>query len=270
MSATTLILGAAIGYSADQLRPFLGSLARVGYRGDLCLLVGDLDRETAGLLERAHATAKRFAPERFPGIVVHASRYFGYLEALEETASYRHVLLTDTRDVVFQSDPFQALPEGSLFAFLEDRRRSIGSCEANAGWIRAAFGEPTLSELADRSIICSGVTLGTGAGIRDYLVRLTGLFAQVDPDALSRIGIDQGIHNVLLHRRLIEARLVPNGELVAHLGYVPLEEIRLADGPIIANVDGSYCSIVHQYDRWLTLDEVIRARYQAFPEPEGR
>jgi hypothetical protein len=124
--------------------------------------------------------------------------------------------------------------------------------------------------LADRPISCSGVTLGTTDGILRYLDALTSHFTQVPPEALQRVGIDQGIHNVLLHRGSFEgARIVPNRRLVDHLGYVPLDEIRLSDGFIVTDPAGAYCSVVHQYDRWLYLDDVIRAKYGAPPRQIG-
>jgi hypothetical protein len=45
-----LIMGIASGHSAAQLRPFVVSLRRAGYAGEVCLFVDRLDEETLRLL----------------------------------------------------------------------------------------------------------------------------------------------------------------------------------------------------------------------------
>lgn len=66
--AEQLIIGAAIGQTAEQVRPFLRSLARSGYGGDVVLFVDrDLKRELRGDPESARVrliTARQWLPFR--------------------------------------------------------------------------------------------------------------------------------------------------------------------------------------------------------------
>lgn len=65
-----LVMGAAIGYGPEHVRPFLGSLRKSGYRGDIALIVNRADLASF----RAHATcvgvilipADEWMPNRAP------------------------------------------------------------------------------------------------------------------------------------------------------------------------------------------------------------
>ena len=64
--SSTVVLGTAMGYSADQLRPFIRSLRRCGYGGDVILLV---DRSVASAVASDPdfaGVALRVAPFWFP------------------------------------------------------------------------------------------------------------------------------------------------------------------------------------------------------------
>jgi len=176
-------------------------------------------------------------------------RFYGYL--IDCPTRYRNVLLTDVRDVVFQSDPFEHDLGPGVHCFLEDERQTLGSQRQNRDWLVTAYGEKVAAEFADRPISCSGVTIGSLDAVLDYLRVMT--------EGLLRLprqfeGIDQAVHNYVLWRGLVPgARLVANGDgPVLTLGIVPRDEVGAS---VVA-------AIVHQYDRHPGLAAALRRRVE--------
>jgi hypothetical protein len=54
--------------------------------------------------------------------------------------------------------------------------------------------------VSDRPIICSGISLGTIDEMTEYIKLMTEKILSPDFAKCERNGVDQGIHNVLVHR----------------------------------------------------------------------
>lgn len=188
---------------------------------------------------------------------IHATglRYLLYLEYLSDPVSppVDRVFLADTRDLIFQSDPFAAARTSQgLTMFLEERSMTIGACLANARWMSACYGAAGLAAIADRPIFCSGTMLGD----RDAIVRyLRVLIREITHVAGRRFveasGFDQACHNHLLYGALkIPFVSADNGtSVVMQLAHRASGDIRFsADGQVL-NDDGSVVPVVHQWDR---------------------
>ena len=182
-----------------------------------------------------------------------ALRYFIYLEQLLEAqqAGVRRVLLADTRDLIFQRDPFDGAPNRGLVGFLEERSESIGSSDVNATWMRACYGEAELAALADRPIFCSGTILGERDAMVSYLRVLTSEIAAVAGRRfVSPSGFDQACHNHLLHHEAVPFTALENGASpVMHLSLRPAERLRFSATGELLNDDGGVVAMVHQWDR---------------------
>ena len=107
-----------------------------------------------------------------PAMNDQASRYFAYLQFLaRHREHYDNVMLSDLRDVVFQSDPFgRPLPADIVFA---RERRRIAEERINRNWIADVYGDAAADNLRDFEVSCSGTTFGTAAGMLRYLVAMT-------------------------------------------------------------------------------------------------
>src|SRR5580658_9322030 len=138
-SRPNLVVGAVRGYNFEQLRPFVLSLKRTSFRGDLVLLWNTLSSDTLDTLKQ-HGVKLVHFPYRGSGTVNSWGRFWPmlrpllrcpvgngfrhavykkilnlafvrYLFALEfiesQQKKYRSILLTDVRDVIFQDDPFR-------------------------------------------------------------------------------------------------------------------------------------------------------------------
>ncbi len=303
MSAFTekmLIMGAAVGYKEEQIAPFLISLRKAGYNGDVVLIVSPDLASRAGKLPMFHGvtllTASQWFPVRrgligrkrallilwFPqqmllwGLVrvlnwlplsrawrfrlqlmvgrrlypPTESRYLLFLRFLREQP-YSRVLLTDVRDVLFQTDPFVDLPQQGLAVSIEPRQLSIATEPYNAFWVRLAYGSGMLEQIGGMPVVCSGVTYGDRASILKYLELMAREFFHLNFHASGQSGMDQGVHNVLVWKgwlgefRQMETLDSP----VATLGMADQQNLRLNPEGKLLNQDGSIVSVVHQYDR---------------------
>ncbi len=245
-----LIMGVAIGYDARQLAPFVNSLKATGYRGDLVLIVSraNIDAATIKTLESQGVILESFETWRMMPVCIHFARYLKYLEYLIENP-YRRIFLTDTRDVIFQADPFAGVADESLFVFAEDQSVAIGNCADNAKWVREAFGLHKLGEIRDRRISCSGTTMGSHSGIMRYLSTMIEAATRAKPESLRIDGIDQGLHNAIIHDgALKDFRLLENQHHVATLGHVKPDRVSLSSDGKVINADGTMSAVVHQYD----------------------
>ena len=79
-------------------------------------------------------------------------------------------------------------------------RKMIADCPYNSMWIDRLIGTTERLEINQKRITCSGTTLGTLSSICGYVDRFTQK-ADRYLRAVNGIGIDQGIHNLLIHLR---------------------------------------------------------------------
>lgn len=204
MPEKTLILGLAAGYHYGDVRPFLASLDRVAYAGDLVFFVSETTRD----LDRMNEHPATLVPvTRAPGLEAvpyNGLRYFLYRDWLASCGrTYDRILISDVRDVVFQLDPFAFNWPDGVNCTLEDRGATVGSCPFNAHWVREHLGEAALAEIADKPISCSGTTVADHASMLSYLDLMIDRL--VPPTTGERMaGFDQGIHNHLIHTNRIK------------------------------------------------------------------
>jgi len=180
-------------------------------------------------------------------------------------SSIGSVLLSDSRDVVFQADPFATMGAGCHTGM---EYRTLADSPINAQWIRSTYGESGFAALQDQLVLCSGVTLGSCEGVLAYLDRFCAEIAACAV-RLRTVLIpiwDQAYHNKLL--RLDAPHLItpmPWRSDLATVGEVPTEQLRLeSDGRV--SVGGIIPAILHQYDRHPAISAAIAARY-ACPLP---
>lgn len=279
-----LILTVACGYRPDQLAPFVESWRRHLPEADLAIIVGQLPEETDRYLDAAGvklvpaefnlgrivgwrkawyrvqlASWLRLlrGTRRLLGIgpeadALHAriseaafhlfsQRFFHYRRYLDHFGwKYTHVLLVDVRDTVFQGSPF---PCEGLHVFAENE--SVGTNHFARRWFQLSYGSAAFRRLADRPLLCAGVTLGDLAAMRRYLeINCTESLCVATVN-----DVDQAVHNYLVHEGLMPATIHAYGTGPAiNLNAVPLASLRVADERLL-NDRGVPFAVVHQYDR---------------------
>jgi len=221
----------------------------------------------------------------------HSGYFLGRYSALEKWLKahrefFDEVMLSDVRDVVIQRDPFvqlrdliahrrendasavlarrthnsapPAVPPYILFS-LEVKTMSIGSCPWNSNWIRRGYGDAMLRQLSSKLISCSGVTMASTALLLDYLQRIIGAVRQggLQAGAEGMHGIDQGIHNVLVHTHyttIPEALVLDLDDgPVFTMGYLGQRAYVIDRNERVINAHKRVPAVLHQFDRhpWL-------------------
>lgn len=182
-------------------------------------------------------------------------RYRHYLNYLQKQApNTDFVMLSDVRDVIFQTDPFDHAFRNDLEVTLEANHLKIGQEPFNSRWIENLYGQIVLRKIGSSTISCSGTTLGTQAGMRRYLAEMD---AEVMKHGRPLGSHDQGIHNYLLRTGLLDpVTIYTNGQgpvLTMSIGYGYQQN---SEGRLV-NDDQSVVPVVHQYDRHQNLAKQI-------------
>ncbi len=250
-----LILGLWSRHAFPPLEPFVASLRNTAFDGDVCIFVDDTPTETVTLLQSHGFIVERAAPTSPAWMTPLSGRFFSYLEFLAaHGAQYDTVMLTDLRDVVFQSDPFeQPLPAEIVFA---QERTRLGDSALNRAWVVQAYGEAVAENMRDCLVSCAGTTFGTTRGILQYLVAMTRELASRTTPIVG--GIDQGIHNYVVHMHpLPNAWLDTTDSLVATMHFVPEASVRCDEQGI--RIDGRLVPVLHQWDRNPTTGAYVKS-----------
>lgn len=288
-----LVIGAVRGYNFAQLRPFVVSLQRTNFHGDLVLLWSNLDAGTRSELEQhgvklvrfdyrgsgALNSWSRFWPKLRPvlrlpvGNSVRVTiykkilnlafvRYLHTLDFLETNRErYRNVLLTDVRDVIFQDDPFREPLPGTMTAFLESPHMCYGREPMNDGWLLENYGPEISAALRGQRITCCGTIMGTEAGMIRYLQAFTGEILRLRSVAH---GADTSVHNVLVRQTLAgEIAVAENFE--GAVGTINSEAADFKADGLVLNTQQKPVPVLHQYDRLPPLAATLLAKLA--PDP---
>ncbi|WP_046243185.1 hypothetical protein [Hymenobacter terrenus] len=265
-----LILGISDNYNYFHLARFFESLFKTPFTGKVVLFAGpNTGPNTLSKLRSLGIEVIRYQnqftyisdphPDNFKAlpnpIHIYNFRHFLYYDyILKEEAKFVNVLLTDTRDVVFQKDPFDFPITDALHVAMESREKIIGQCHYNSTWMRNGYGQPKLDELGDKIVSCAGTTLGPIAHIKRYLhTLLTDIITLNDAYDCA----DQAVHNKLLYAGAIQpVRQLFNDDTpiltVGHeFAFQHDAEGYLLDGR------NRRANIIHQYDRHPNLLKII-------------
>lgn len=292
-----LIIGGASNYTWDHLKHWVNSIKRSGFAGDIVLVGTNLKKQTIEKLHDAGVEMYLYGKVDDNGDVTsppttapHVERFFHLWHFLNARGlEYDYVTVTDTRDVVFQSDPSK---------FVEDRARNlIASCEMmryeDEPWnnqnLMQAFGAFFHNEYK-RMLICN---VGIIAGNTQYVRDLMFMIFQMSVNRPIPI-VDQVVYNMLLQQKPYsnsvivtfnydgwavnlgvteEAIKSGQGDLGVSIqrspalldkyreNYIGKQPYMREDG-IVCNAEGNPFIIVHQYDRTHAWADKIKARYE--------
>jgi hypothetical protein len=199
---------------------------------------------------------------------------------------YRNVLMIDVRDSYFQSDPFTFMQApGSVsdggkrhqfHVFNGVESFPIADCGWNSGWVKSCFGNTVLQDIGHKRIICSGVSVGTFDAVLKYLRIMNDIIVGTPQQAApvaqfpscERNGVDQGVHNVLVHTGALEHLQLkawgqaesPVANMQARMASIECTNSPSATGKrkcTVKNKAGAQVAVVHQYDRFPDLQQYL-------------
>lgn len=240
-----LVLGAAIGYKLDKVKPFVLSLRKY-FDGKIIFLVDKLDDESRNFY--ASNKVETIIPrEVIPPSLSYVLRFSYFLEVLKNQKEIDKVLITDVRDVIFQEDPFQRYVQNDLEFFAEPEL--IGNCQHNGPWISVLYGSEGFNQVKDKYVICVGTTAGKLNSMIEYLTKLINEFIRLSSIGRAHPTCDQGTHMYLIHTGAFKNfRINQNGEgMVSTMHHSKI--LRFNREGQLLNDDNTPTPVVHQYDR---------------------
>jgi len=259
---------------------FARSLRETGAPCSLVMLLPSSARDLVQSLDEWRVHAHFYSTSRAPYATLGGNkqkliRYYGALEYLQQHSD-RHarsrVMLADSRDVIFQRDPFSIPADAGrpLDVFLEDYFRTYANSGINQGHVLPCFGRQEVGRVLlspPRPVSCSGVTLGAYAAVVDYLEKMWTEMRRPRYSATC-LQHDQAFHNWLLYTgQLSPVRAFTNEEgPVTTIGW-PEHLYRDRFGRVL-NRRGELVHVVHQFDRRKRLVASLGRRYALIERPE--
>ena len=295
-----LIIGGASNYTWDHLKYWVNSIKRSGFNGDIVLVATNMSKETIDKVTAEGVKLELYGQMQEDGSIKahgngapHVERFF-YLWNFLRTKkdAYRFVVVTDTRDVVFQSDPMFWLEKTISTTSWDIIASSEGMRYEDEPWgnrnLLEAFG-PYFHKLYKS---CPIYNVGVIGGYCDYVCDLFFMIFQMSINRPIPI-VDQAVFNVIINQMPytdIIKRTVNADAWAAQLGTTE-QAIRSGAGDIgmraaqdpseiilyktkyldkqpdideegyVVNSSGQRFAIVHQYDRCGFWKDKIMERY---------
>lgn len=249
-----LIISATTKYGKPQLWNYVESIDRCGFEGDKIMVVYEIDQPTIDYLKLKGWELYQFSLQGH----IHMKRLIDMYSVLETLGTeYRYVITTDVRDVVFQKNPSEYLENNLKSGILVSSENVLYIDEA---WgmknIREGFGELPLGRYQTERSCNVGVLAGEYKYIKDLLF-LNYLLSQ---SGNTQHFTDQSSFNFLIHSNLVKGNVQIEGfetNWAFQMGTINHKHLI---GRCNLNVDEYY--IIHQYDRWDNINELINKRYR--------
>ncbi len=289
-----LVLGAFDHYNYEQVQYWVNSIKMSGFEGDICLVVFNTDKETVikltekGVIIIALGQDDEGNLVYSGGLPVHTERFFHFFNFLYNFESnYRYVIVTDVKDVIFQTNPSEWLEQNMV-------EKIIVGTEAltyeNEAWgdqnLDQTFGAYFHNLYKTKEIFNVGVLAGEASSIRDLCRNIfhmsinrkipivdqavfnmlihgepylsTTQYAKLKDGWTAHLGTTSDPNKPELVKHLLEEQPIfqfynsPNLDLL----YSPNNRVRVATPH-----EKPFC-VVHQYDRVPGISHVIKETYR--------
>ncbi len=297
--AKDLIIGGASNYTWNDLKYWVNSIKRSGFEGDVVLVATNITKETIDKLVSEGIKLSLYGKKDENGNIVaqsngapHVERFFYLWNFLKDKINeYDYVITTDTRDVVFQSNPTAWIDE-NLHLGETLVASSEGMTYESEPWnnrnLLDAFGPFFHQHYKSMNIHNVGVIAGEITYVKDLLF----MIFQMSINRPIPV-VDQVVFNILLQQQMFKetTKHTTNKDAWAVQLGTTLEAVKSGSGDIglsiqndptklilyqtkyndtqptiteegyITNVEGTKFCVVHQYDRVAGLKEKIETIY---------
>lgn len=199
-----LIIGGASNYTWDQLKFWVNSIKKTSFTGDIVLVVTNMTKETIDKLTSEGVIIYAYGKQDEKGNIVNQSQNAPHVERFifiwdflrKHKDTYRYVVVTDTRDVIFQKNPMEFLKTNlsanSIVASSE------GLQYKNEPWgnknLLDTFGPLVYNEYNHKMIYNVGTIAGYSEEVRDLILQI--FYQSVNrPIPI----VDQAVYNFLIN-----------------------------------------------------------------------
>lgn len=276
-----LIIGAYTNYNWDQIKYWANSIDRSGFTGDKAMIVYNSDRVTVQKLMDLGFKVWAFGQDPATGnfvwtkdLVIVVQRFYHlwyYLDQLPSN-SYRYVISTDVKDVVFQRNPSDWLEQNM------HGRQIVASCESllykdepwGADNMQGSY-PMVWNRIKDKPIWNCGVQAGTQDALRDLWLSIWLMCR-----AGGRHNPDQAAYNILLNTQAwsqislksysedgwaCQAGTTVDPDKIAAFRPKLIEAEPMWNGDVTTTSKGKVHAILHQWDRIPSWKPAIEKRY---------
>jgi hypothetical protein len=199
-----LVVGLATGYTWPQIEPWLISLERTGYTGIRTVVLDDSSPDLEKLEEKLRSrgcTVRQVGSWYIPFVgqlkAPHTEKFRIVAEILDEQ-EFRFVVLTDLRDLIFQTDPILWLQNN----LADDKGIAVATESVRHGdsdWLMdnmfRSFGREAEQRMKNEEVYNSGVVAGRASVIKDFFRAIYNK-CLISPHGLP----DQAAMNLLLRQ----------------------------------------------------------------------
>lgn len=300
--AKDMIIGVIDRYNWDQIKYWANSIKKSGFDGYKAVIVYNMDVTTVNKLTdegfmivgcNMYDQSKGFIHDNSKGNVM-VDRFFHishFLDMLERPMDVENVIVTDVRDVVFQTNPSNWLRNNLTEAY----NIVVGSenlTYKNEPWgknnLSKSFGPWFYEKKENWPIFCAGVIAGKINAVRDLCLNVWMVCHGMNPNVEGGGGPDQAALNILLGLDAYitnVALTMPSHGWVLHAG-TSLAAIQSGAGgigqaylqdnnihlPFLEYLDitvnnnnvcvfGNPITVLHQWDRVPAWKTMIEAKY---------
>jgi hypothetical protein len=303
-----LVLGLAFDTDAKYFAVFCGSFHKYAINANAVVFINTpvsaqhTDIASKNRVQIIETDVQKIEPSYLRKYHPSSLRWILFHRYLSENNRYRlfnYIWLNDVRDTVFQSNPFDMLNfmkynddmrtnsarSNFFYAFEEEGFLSISDCEWNKNWISDCFDEQTYLDVQDKTILCSGASVGTVETVVRYVEVMSKILSGENiPESnimnyfprCERNGVDQGIHNVIMHKNLIPSIKILSGfnDIAIHMQSASAYILDFSPVQVF-NGNNTLLPVVHQYDRSFTLTSSLASEYvswvnMSYPDEEWK
>ena len=291
-----LIISGASSYSEKQLYPFVASAAQSGMPVDLVFIrsIDDPALDFSGLdlqnllLHEARRKFRRIKRgERQVGInlllraacllpvasrraflpLLHIAvgRIALAMQLINEYPDAQNILLCDSRDAVFQSDPFAGMHAGSG-VILSEEDAVIENEPTNRYWLdRLSLPAADFDQFRRLPTLCSGAILGRRDALLHFLHEFNQALLKHVPQIRTDGGFDQAVMNVVARTQNVpDVHIHPSGvPPLVHIGSRWHEHFVLDKNQGLLTKKNEVVPFVHQYDRHPELIRHFMERFSS-------
>lgn len=284
----TLVLGMVDNYDYHQIEPWLVSLQRSGYGGDIGLICYNIKKDVLKKLcdKGVKLFCVRFhevsGDAYYPIKDIMVSRFFNAYKIIESHKDYDYIVFTDVRDVLFQGNPvlnpFEYVPD--LMVGSENITYELEAWNKNN--MLLSFGQDLFEIMKKRIVNCAGVIAGNRQSLSSLFFNLYLICKSLPYHVEGGGGPDQAALNLLLTQYPYDEQVgVYNGdndwvchagttnhaifdgvrenhmsyffknspELYEELSHIPGRKSPILKDGLVCNHEGRPYKILHQYDR---------------------
>ncbi len=262
-----IVISPYIGLPPRDVVLFLDSLRKF-YNGKVLFFVEKNDDELKRTLKYYECL---YEDVRIHKHDVGLKRYTLLIDYLKKNSNSKKIFFCDSRDIYFQSNPFNFSYQGLLNFFSEDAK--IGDCNVNSKWMKNTLGLKLFNELKEKFIICCGTVIGNTDAITDYAKQMNSMLKKYPyrwykkrikylltfrRDKEGR-GSDQPYAAYLIHKNCLKNIKVYSNTSGPIATIHHLNKLNFDNKNQLLNDKGEPYVIVHQYDKkWNEFKDRIK------------